>query len=497
MALAELIDQIKFTPNAEYVFRHPLIRAVAYESQLKADRATLHRRLATEIEQRNPDSTDENAALIAEHLEAAGDLDAAYGWHMRAGTWSTNRDIVAAHTSWTRARHVADRLPGDDTDRLAKQIAPRTLLSATAFRVGGSGAETGFEELRNLCAQAGDKRSLAIGMTGLVAQRYEAHSPEASAVATEHIGLLESIGDPALTVGLVLPALAAKIQTLECTEVLRTAEHVIALANGDPTMGNLIFGSPLALGLTFRGCARWCLGLPGWRDDCLRAIDMAQAVDATTFALTVFFLYCPAVPWVVPADETALAHTADALAQAERSGDDLALNLARSARAAVLLHKNGPDYGAGLALFREIRDTVLGDQFSHSMLGYLDAETASVKFNCGDLDGAIDSSRTAIDGLYPSGEGIWAQATACLVEALLQRDAAGDIEAAQAAIERLAEVPTPPGVIVMDMHEVRLRALLARAMGDESRYREFRDRYRTMATSLGYHGHIAAAEALT
>ena len=32
---AELIDQIKFTPNAEYVLRHPLIRAVATESQLK------------------------------------------------------------------------------------------------------------------------------------------------------------------------------------------------------------------------------------------------------------------------------------------------------------------------------------------------------------------------------------------------------------------------------------------------------------------------------
>ncbi len=46
------------------------------------------------------------------------------------------------------------------------QIAPRTLLCATAFRVGGSGAETGFDELRELCEAAGDKRSLAIGMTG-------------------------------------------------------------------------------------------------------------------------------------------------------------------------------------------------------------------------------------------------------------------------------------------------------------------------------------------
>ena len=47
---AELIDQVRFTPHAEYAFRHPLIRTVAYESQLKSDRAELHRRLAAAIE---------------------------------------------------------------------------------------------------------------------------------------------------------------------------------------------------------------------------------------------------------------------------------------------------------------------------------------------------------------------------------------------------------------------------------------------------------------
>ena len=82
---AELIDQVRFTPSAEYAFRHPLIRAVAYESQLKSDRAQWHRRLAAAIEERDPAAAEENAALIAEHLEAAGDLHAAYGWHMRAG----------------------------------------------------------------------------------------------------------------------------------------------------------------------------------------------------------------------------------------------------------------------------------------------------------------------------------------------------------------------------------------------------------------------------
>jgi len=58
----------------------PLIRAVAYESQLKSDRAEWHRRLAAAIQERAQDALEENASLIAEHLEAAGELHAAYGW---------------------------------------------------------------------------------------------------------------------------------------------------------------------------------------------------------------------------------------------------------------------------------------------------------------------------------------------------------------------------------------------------------------------------------
>src|SRR6202043_1211410 len=76
----ELIDQITFTGQPEYVFHHPLIRTVAYEAQLKSDRAQIHRRLAAAIESHDPEAAEHNAALIAEHLEAAGDGHAAYGW---------------------------------------------------------------------------------------------------------------------------------------------------------------------------------------------------------------------------------------------------------------------------------------------------------------------------------------------------------------------------------------------------------------------------------
>jgi len=83
LVAAEVVDQVTFTEPVEYAFRHPLTRTVAYESQLKSDRAHLHRRVAAAIEARG--AVDENSALIAQHLEAAGELKAAFDWHMRAG----------------------------------------------------------------------------------------------------------------------------------------------------------------------------------------------------------------------------------------------------------------------------------------------------------------------------------------------------------------------------------------------------------------------------
>ena len=221
----ELIDQIRFTREPEYVFHHPLIRTVAYESQLKSDRAELHRRVAAAIESRDPAAAEENAALIAEHLEAAGDLHAAYGWHMRAATWATNRDIGAARLSWERARKIADALPAEDPDRAAMRIAPRTMLCGTAWRVHDHAAGDRFDELRQLCTAAGDKASLAIGMAGLVIDHvFQDRMREASQLASEAMALIESIGDATLTVGLSFAAIYAKGDSAEWSDVLRWSQ---------------------------------------------------------------------------------------------------------------------------------------------------------------------------------------------------------------------------------------------------------------------------------
>lgn len=333
-------------------------------------------------------------------------------------------------------------------------------------------------------------------MTGLVAQHYMAHSAKVSELSSEHIRLVESIDDPLLTVGLVIGDLGAKLQTGEIREVLRLAERVIELAQGDPARGNLIIGSPLAIGFTFRGSARWGLGLPGAMHDYDEAITLARAADGTTQAMVVFFTYATTIPWILPADTKAGELTAETLARAERSGDDLALVLAQCTRGLLLAHQDTPDRAGALALFSQVREDIVGDRFSHAVLSFLDCETARIKMLQGDLDTAIDLARAAVDGLYPTGESLWGLITGVLVEALLLRRSAGDVEAAQEALDRSEAVPMEdfPG---MNVQHLRSRAMIAKARGDHNEYREIADRYRAIATSFGYPGHIAAAEAMT
>ncbi|MGO9655151.1 adenylate/guanylate cyclase domain-containing protein [Mycobacterium sp.] len=495
---AELVDQVRFTPHAEYAFHHPLIRTVAYETQLKSDRVELHRRLATAIAQRHPDSLDENAALIAEHFEAAGDLRAAFGWHMRAGAWAQSRDIRAARNSWERARTVADRLPTDDPGRASMRIAPRTLLCLNTVRVAGTIADTGFDELRDLCSAAGDTVSLAIGMAGLMTtlvfhNRYR----EAARLASDCTQLLESIADPALT--LMLLVAQSMCQAGQAAEGLRLAQRVIDLAEGDPTKGSLgPIGSPLAMAILMRGSCRYCLGVPGWREDLDQAIAMTRSIDPTSLIAPVLYKYrFAAHAGALLPDTAADRDTAEAMEMAEHSGDDFAVDAARVSRGLVLINQGGSQRAAGFALLAQYREAHLRHGYAKNVVRTVDTEIAKEKARTGDIDGAIQLARAVVDYTFDAGDALsLGEATRVLVESLLQRGTSADLKEAQAAIDRLAAVPTDPGFVLFEVPLLRLRALLARARGDAATYAQFRDRYRDMAKTLGFEGHIALAEAM-
>ena len=500
---AELIDQVRFTPRAKYAFRHPLIRAVAYESQLKSDRAEVHRRLAAAIQERAPGSVEENAALIAEHLEAAGELRSAYGWHMRAAAWSTIRDLGAARLGWERARRIADALPADDSDHLSMCIAPRTMLCATDFYDRLSQESRGrFAELRELCSAAGDKVSLAIGMSGPVAELlYTGHSREGSRLASEQMALLESIGDPTPIMALAIAAFANWSDAGEFGQILRWSQTVIDLAAGDPIKGaGFGFGSPLAVALAWRSTARWWLGRPGWRKDLHDAVAMARRSNhPTTFAGVVIWSYGWAIQYgVLRADDAAVRVIEEAVQTAEASSNDAALSLAEYTLAVALLSRDAAaDRHRGLELMVQARDIWLRKQIALQMIPIVELEAARERARRGDRDAATAVMRQAVNELHQAGRlGYGVCGTGVLVETLLGRGAEGDVADAQEAIGRLANLPADEGSAMREITLLRLRALLAQACGDKTAYRNHRDRYRAMATSLGFEGHMKWAEAM-
>ncbi|MEB3982436.1 AAA family ATPase [Mycobacterium sp. 663a-19] len=497
---AELIDQVRFTPSPEFAFRHPLIRTVAYEAQLQSDRARLHRRLAAVIEARDPQLVDQNAALIAGHLEAAGDLDAAFAWHMRAASWATNREISAARLSLERAIKIADALPAGGPQRAAMRIAPRTMLCGIAWRVHVDVAGARFDELRELCAAAGDKASLAIAMAGLVMDHaYQGRLHEASQLASEAMTLIESVGDPTLTVGLSFAAIYAKIENAEWTDVQRLSQRVIDLADDDPSKGNFIFGSPLASALTSRALARFCLGHPGWHDDVRHALAMARSADPMSYATVVTYVYFPGIPnGIVRPDDSAVREIEDALRIAERSGDDLALAEARLTLGVALVHRQtAAEHDRGQQLLAKVSDQFVRGGHNLCDLPMVSVYLARERARRGDRDDAIAMMRAAVDPLFREGRLLaWGlTATAVLVETLLDHGSDDDMVEAEAAIDRVARTHAG-GWVAADLLLLRMRALLARARGENAGYRDFRDRYRDMATSLGFDVHIEWAEAM-
>jgi adenylate cyclase len=495
---SEVIDQVMFTPRAEYAFRHPLVQTVAYESQLKPARAQLHRRFASAVERRNATATDENAAVIAAHLEAAGDLREAFGWHMRAGTWFTNRDINAARTSWQRARQLADQLPGDEPNRNSMRIAPRALLCGSAWRAGGIGADTGFEELSTLCTAAETHVPLAMGMAGLLSGlTIHGRIREALRLTSEYIKLLESISEPTLTVGLLYPVIHTKYEAGEMTAALTLSQRVIDLADGDPTKGNLLTGSPLAFATAMRASARCALGQPNWKDDFDQAIAVAR-VDPTTYVSIVMFKYVLGIPvGALLPDTAALEDTAHALHTAQRCSEDFALHTAQLARGIVLVSADSADRISGFDLLAEARAAALGEGFIRTTVAIIDLQTAAEKARTEDLDGAVELSRHVIAEQLETGAALHlGAATSVLVESLLRRGRGTDTDEAQAAIDRLAAFPTDPGFVLYELPLLRMRALLAQVNDDEASYRSCADRYFAMAQALGFEGHLAAARAM-
>ena len=88
---AEYIREARRQPEWEFIFRHPLLQEVAYQSLLKVRRRELHRRAGEAIEVLYPNRLDDLCELLAHQYVNGDDPERALTWLQKAGHRAKDR----------------------------------------------------------------------------------------------------------------------------------------------------------------------------------------------------------------------------------------------------------------------------------------------------------------------------------------------------------------------------------------------------------------------
>jgi adenylate cyclase len=487
---AELIDQTEFVPRQRYCFRHPLVRTVAYESQLSATRAQAHCRLAAAIEARDPASVDENAALIATHLEAAGEFADAYRWHMRSAEWLRPRDMRAARAQWVSARRIADQLPDDHDGVIGMRIAPRTMLISTASFVDcDADADEQYREFRELSLQAGDLRSLAIGTAGRIMSFTfnDIRVPEAATLASEVEDMLSGNDwDAVPEIDIILIAVArAYYASCEFDAALAVIDAILARPQDEPTLD-------FAGALTFRGVMEICRGdSEGGRRHLLDGIRHARVLPPVGYAIILSFWALMAAMGMYQADDL-VDEMREALRRAESFGDICGIIDAQFAYGTVLLRARNASRAEAIDVLERARASIEKHNVQTNLMTAIGADLAIDAARKGRRDEAIDDLRALFSLHMNSGVRVDVGCTGeALVRLLIDRGATDDLSEARQIVDEWQV--RRPGIPATDLWWLKSRALLAKAEGDCDGYAEMATRYLELCEKLDAGGRLAEA----
>jgi class 3 adenylate cyclase/tetratricopeptide (TPR) repeat protein len=262
----------------QYVFRHALVRDVAYGQLPRAARADKHRRAAEWIQALSPDRAEDRAELLAHHWQAAfeftraaGQDTAAMAEHARvalrdAGERALDLNSFAAAARWYAA--ALDLWPAQDAER------PRLLLQLGQARFHAE--QAGGDELadaRDVLLAAGD-REAAAEAEALLSRL--ARSQGLGEATMEHARsaarLLEATG-PSRAKALVLVNLASTLmESGRPQDAIRVGRKAVAIAD------ELGLDELRGRALNYLGCARFEGG------DFAGTVDLEQAVAITVQA---------------------------------------------------------------------------------------------------------------------------------------------------------------------------------------------------------------------
>ena len=426
----EFLHETALYPEQILAFRHPLTQEIAYGSQLAQARARAHTAIAMGLAATDPERADENAGMIAQHFERAGDAMKAAEWHLRAIVWTGLRDPMA---SIRHAQQVVELDAGIPNDAEGDGVRLTALLYVTTmgWRVGADPAVTraAYEEGVAIARRMGDDTMLTLLHASFAAcpVTCEGRLREGFDIAMEAVRLADEVGDPGLRALVrTFPSYCLWLQ-VRLHESLEMCDEIGELTadNPDIPFAELV-GSPQAWAFMARGSALSALGRP---EEARRAMESAinfpygDAEEtlgwAHMFAATVHLMGGD-----MSAEEVA-EHARIAIEVAERLGDAFSRAWARYwvAYAALISGDHTSAVENFTRALSEIEERGAGREASsgiHSGLGR--ALVAQ-----GDVEGGIESGRKAVRIADEQDHALWGLvARESLAMSLLARGDDGD-----------------------------------------------------------------------
>ena len=127
-------------PDADYTFKHALVRDAAYGTVLRSQRQELHARIGKSLEEHFPAIVDTQPELLAHHFAQAGSLDQAIEYWRRAGLRSIERSAHAeAGAHFACALELLGKLPPSE-QRDVQELDLTLNLAVPLIAIHGFGA---------------------------------------------------------------------------------------------------------------------------------------------------------------------------------------------------------------------------------------------------------------------------------------------------------------------------------------------------------------------
>ena len=445
-------------------FSQPLMREVAYGTQLETSRSRMHARLAQALQRECGDNPVQGTARsIAEHWMLAGDWAQAGRWNLHAAMWFATRDARITAEQFHRAIEHLDRAPvADDIHRLRIAARAGLIRMAQLFTIDQPTVDRCYVEARQLAEDCGDPLCAAeLAVSYGNAQLQRGDTERAVALVEAGIRQCPDTARAALASRFRLAILISFSSIGRAREGLELANWA---AGDDWLNGPIVDDNCLSRAFVSSQLA--------WRGELTRAqADLSEAIRITERdgrGSSWMHGLLVELAWFTGDTQGVLEEAARALEQAEAFGSPYfrALALRSQGQALILLGRHAD----AIAPLHEARPLTARGAGAYQFEAHHLAVLAEACLGAGQVDEAARLTHEAVESGQASGGKLW-ELRAWLARLALPRAALDDAQAA-AGFARARELIESMQARGVEPHFDELAAARAENQQERTRWLE-------------------------